>query len=113
MSGRAPSPFTALRLLRAPLAALCALLLFASTVPHAAAGTAVCTGWGVILDGDGDEPDAADCPFCSAATLAPPAPDAPIVAAAPPTAAAPLPQTAPRAMHARAPPMGPRAPPAA
>ena len=115
MSGLAPSLLAALRLLRAPLSVLCAMLLFASTVPHAMAGTAVCTGWAVSVDdGDGGDPDGAECPFCSAAALALPYSDASaLVVTALALAAPPLPEAAPRAMRARAPPMGPRAPPAA
>lgn len=103
-----------LRALRAPLAALCALLLVASLVPSALAGTDVCTGWSVSgsLDADSDA-EGMDCPFCSAAHVALAAPDMPSIAAPVSRASGATPITTPRAVCARAPPMGPRAPPAA
>ena len=117
MSGQATSPshvLAILRTLRAPLAVLCALLLVASMVPHAMAGTVVCTGWGTSLGaGDGDGTDEAECPFCSAATLALPRADAALPAAPAMIAEPPLPEAITRTVRARAPPMGPRAPPRA
>lgn len=111
-----PATLPTLRALRAPLAALCALLLVASLVPSALAGTDVCTGWSVSgsLDADGaDDGEGMDCPFCSAAHLALAPPDMPFVEVLASRASASAPTATPRAVRARAPPMGPRAPPAA
>ena len=109
-----------LRALRAPLAVLCALLLVASIVPHAMAGTAVCTGWDVggPIDGSIDGPDTdggggLDCAFCSAFALALPAPEASGFLAPPVVALVPPPRATLHAVRGRAPPLGPRAPPTA
>ena len=106
-----------LRLLRAPLCALAAVLLCLNLISMApaAAATLCVGGFAGTADGGGaprgGTPDdgGSDCPFCNAAALLPPSPAAtashasPEVAAVPPPAR-PAPAAPLHARKARAPP---------
>ena len=95
-----------LRLLRAPLCALAAVLLCLNLVAMApaAAATLCVGGFASTADDDGIPDDGGgDCPFCNAAALLPPSPAATASRASPKVAAAPSPaRPAPAApLHAR------------
>ncbi|MEM7694002.1 MAG: hypothetical protein AAF318_06105 [Pseudomonadota bacterium] len=101
---------SALRLLHAPLAALCVVLVLGhALIPHSGSASAMCIG-GVLTTDGGSDHSAGDCPLCSALPGLPPAPHA-AMAAAPAQTLCPAVTTATLRRATAQLPVGARAPP--